>query len=128
MVESEARPAPYTKVRAPAAASGRGKREPRLRLQRCPPTRRAIPSNSGPWSPDPHPHATVRSPERDFLAAALVNIASRFIAPDLAEGYFVLVIPLSTRKLVGKPIRQPFANLGCDSLLKGGPQGVSLFR
>src|SRR5215831_8685225 len=110
MVESEARPAPYTKVRAPAAASGRGKREPRLRLQRCPPTRRAIPSNSGPWSPDPHPHATVRSPERDFLAAALVNIASRFIAPDLAEGFrpsYPLVHPKAGWQAYQTTLREP---------------------
>ena len=30
------------------------------------------------------------------------------------------------RKLVGYPVRQPLANLGLNSLLKGGPQGVFL--
>ena len=38
------------------------------------------------------------------------------------------LIPTPIRKLVGKPVRQPLANLGRGSPPKGGPQRVSLLR
>jgi len=38
------------------------------------------------------------------------------------------LIRTTVRKLGGKRVRQPFANLRRDSLPKSGPQGVSLFR